>query len=61
METHTKPLSSKCPKCGKHFHHKLHRSWFYKNVLFFIPYKKYFCANCKKAYYIIKKDDKHSD
>jgi DNA-directed RNA polymerase subunit RPC12/RpoP len=60
-ENYESPYSSRCPKCGKYFHHKLHRSWFVKKILAFIPFKKYFCANCKKAYYIIKKGTNKDD
>jgi len=44
-----------CSKCGSPFHFKMRRSWFTKNILFFLPIKKYFCAKCKKSSYILVK------
>ena len=55
LTTETKPEKLYyCPKCGSSFHFQLHRAWFVKTFLYFLPVRKYFCAKCRKAYYIRK-------
>jgi DNA-directed RNA polymerase subunit RPC12/RpoP len=51
------PQKYSCPKCGAPHHYRLHRNWFIKYVLFFLPIGHYFCAKCSKGFYIIKKDN----
>jgi hypothetical protein len=41
-----------CPICCEPSYLKIHRSWFLKYVLFFLPLRKYFCPGCKKLYYV---------
>jgi len=53
----TKPIKKKrvayhCPICCEPSHLKLHRNWFLKYVLFFMPIRKYFCPGCEKPYYV---------
>lgn len=44
-----------CRKCGSSYHFQLHRNWFVKKVLFFLPLRIYFCAKCQKTRYVLVK------
>jgi len=48
----TKHLGYHCPICCEPSHLKVHRNWFLKYVLFFLPVRKYFCAGCRRQFYI---------
>ncbi len=50
MPDNEKPLL-KCSKCKTVYHYKVPLNWFFKNILFFIPIKTYFCAHCLKVRY----------
>lgn len=45
-----------CPVCGDVFHHRAKRSWFFKHVLYFLPFRVYFCQRCEKNVYVLIKD-----
>ncbi|HEY2583626.1 MAG TPA: hypothetical protein VGI43_17580, partial [Mucilaginibacter sp.] len=38
----------RCYICSTAYHYKVKRSWFVRNVLFFLPIKVYFCGRCVK-------------
>jgi hypothetical protein len=40
-----------CRKCGTPYHFKKPRNWFGRNVLFFLPLKRFFCAKCLENRY----------
>ena len=47
----------RCSKCSAPYHFEKPRNWFGRNVLFFIPLKRYFCAKClKDRYRLITKE-----
>ncbi len=48
-----KRSSLTCPDCHEPFHHRTKRSWFMKNILFFMPFKVYFCDKCDKDVYML--------
>ena len=50
-----KPLL-RCPKCSTEFHFEKPRNWVGRNVLFFLPVRKFFCAKCLKDHYLIMTD-----
>lgn len=59
MHDDEKPLL-KCSKCSTAYHYKAPLNWFFRNLLFFVPIKAYFCARCVKIRYrlISKKEEK---
>jgi len=48
--------SLKCYKCNSVYHYRLRRNWFFKNLLFFLPFKIYFCGHCVKKRYLLLTD-----
>lgn len=50
-----------CRKCGSSFHFQLHRNWFVKTFLFFLPLRVYFCAKCQKTRYVLIKKTKAAE
>nr|WP_294792968.1 hypothetical protein [uncultured Mucilaginibacter sp.] len=50
-----------CPACQSSFHHREKRSWFIKHVLFYLPFKVYFCERCSKDVYILFRDHQQSE
>ncbi len=42
-----------CNHCTRPFHYRLKRNWIGRNLLFFLPVKKFFCACCLKSRYRI--------
>lgn len=42
----------KCPKCGAPLHFEKKRNWYGRNILFFLPIRRYFCARCLKDRYM---------
>lgn len=44
-----------CRKCGSSYHFQLHRNWFVKKLLFFLPLRVYFCAKCQKIRHVLVK------
>ncbi|WP_157799087.1 hypothetical protein [Mucilaginibacter auburnensis] len=42
-----------CPACHQAFHHRTKRSWFMKYVLYFLPFRVYFCDRCDKDVYVL--------
>ncbi|HZY36344.1 MAG TPA: hypothetical protein VFE53_06825 [Mucilaginibacter sp.] len=51
-----KKLSLLCPICGQEFHHRVKRTWFLKHVLYFMPFRIYYCEGCEKNVYVLVKD-----
>ena len=47
-----------CSTCKNQFHFRMHRSWFVKNILFFLSVRKFFCAKCQKAVYILVQNNR---
>jgi hypothetical protein len=43
----------RCHKCHTPFHYRVYPNWIFRNVLFFMPIKVYFCARCLKNRYIL--------
>ncbi len=43
-----------CPKCESEFYprDRIHRSFFVKTFLFWLPLKRYRCRNCKHKFYV---------
>jgi|GEM_PF-2179026 len=41
----------KCYKCSAPLHFQKKRNWFGRNLLFYLPIKRYFCARCLKDRY----------
>jgi hypothetical protein len=37
-----------CPKCKSVLDYRIHRSFFVKTFLFFLPIKRYNCYHCKR-------------
>lgn len=56
MENPDKPLKKKafCKRCDMELRRQVHRTWFVKNILFFLPLRKYICINCLRTYHIFK-------
>jgi len=52
MSYNDKPFMH-CRRCSQPFHYKMPRNWFGRNLLFFLPIKRYFCAKCLKPRYRI--------
>jgi len=48
-----KKISLTCPACHQPFHSRTKRSWFIKHILYFLPFKVYFCKCCDKDVYIL--------
>ena len=42
-----------CPKCTIEFSEKLHRNFFLKYILQWLPVRRFYCGNCKNSYYKI--------
>jgi len=42
----------RCHKCSAPLHFEKTRNWFGRNILFFLPLHKYFCAKCLKNRYV---------
>jgi transposase-like protein len=42
-----------CPKCNSQFDYRVHRSFFVKTFLFWLPLRRYACYSCKRKYYIL--------
>jgi transposase-like protein len=42
-----------CPRCKSQFDSRVPRSFFVKNILFFIPLKRYMCYNCQRKHYLL--------
>jgi hypothetical protein len=43
-----------CTVCDVEVKQQVHRPWLLKNVLFFIPIRKYVCIRCLNTYYALK-------
>jgi hypothetical protein len=41
----------KCYSCSAPYHFEKPRNWIGRNLLFFLPVKRYFCARCLKDRY----------
>lgn len=56
-ETKTAAVQKKtyfCPKCKTELTDRVHRSWVVKNVLFWMPAKRYFCYSCKTKHHFFR-------
>ncbi|ASU32330.1 hypothetical protein MuYL_0427 [Mucilaginibacter xinganensis] len=43
----------RCSKCNSPYHFEKQRNWFGRNLLFFLPLRRYFCAKCLKDRYVL--------
>jgi ribosomal protein L37AE/L43A len=43
-----------CPKCKSELDNRVPRSFVVKNLLFFLPIKRYICYKCQRKRYIIR-------
>jgi hypothetical protein len=50
---HEELQNYRCPKCKTPYHYTMPRGWFMRNILWFISVKKFLCARCIKAHYVI--------
>lgn len=41
-----------CPKCKTPFDARLHRNFFVKTFLFWLPLRRYACYTCNRKYYV---------
>lgn len=41
----------RCWKCNTQYHYQIPRPWVVKNLLFFLPVRKYFCPHCVTSRY----------
>jgi hypothetical protein len=41
-----------CPKCKVAFGYRVSRGFLFKNVLRWIPVKRYYCYKCKRKHYV---------
>jgi len=41
-----------CPRCKEETNSRVHRSFFVKNFLFWLPLRRYACYKCKRKFYI---------
>ncbi len=54
-------LYPRCWKCNTPYHYQIPRPWLIKNLLFFLPIKKYFCPHCVTARYAWIKSETGKD
>ena len=40
-----------CPKCKNELHDRIHRAFFVKTFLFWLPLKRYMCYRCQRKIY----------
>lgn len=50
-----------CKRCKCQMDTRIRRSAFVKNVLFWLPLKKYFCTSCLKGRYVMDKYNIYSN
>jgi len=43
-----------CPQCKTQFDSRVPRSVFVKNILFFLPLKRYMCYKCQRKRYLLR-------
>jgi ribosomal protein L37AE/L43A len=43
-----------CPKCKSELDNRVPRSFFVKNLLFFLPLKRYMCYKCQRKRYVLR-------
>jgi ribosomal protein L37AE/L43A len=54
--TTSKPEHKKlplCPKCKSEVDSRISRGFFVKNLLFFLPLKRYVCYRCQRKRYVL--------
>jgi hypothetical protein len=42
----------RCFKCSAPYHFEKKRNWMGRNLMFFLPIRRYFCAKCIKDRYL---------
>jgi len=51
-ETKAEKKTYHCPKCKSEVDNRIHRGIFVKNVLFWLPLRRYCCYGCKRKFYV---------
>jgi len=54
MQAPAKPIKKKhfCKSCNIELKQQVHRPWYIKKFLFFLPLRKYVCTKCLGEYYV---------